>query len=103
MPNIVRGGPRKELDETLWAARCDRAAVSPHRTPGHPLAPGAQLANVAQLAQLPFVHCQLWPLFETTVPWTYEPHADCANTGLQKSDAPGGVVHEFVAQQAAVQ
>jgi hypothetical protein len=48
--------------------------TAPH---GQPLAPGAQLANDAQLMQLPFVHSQLCPPVETTVPRPYEPHAAC--------------------------
>lgn len=70
---------------------------------GQPLAPGAQLENVAQLAQFAFAHCQLCPPFETTVPCTYELHADVAKRELQKRSSGLGSVHEFVAQHAALQ
>jgi hypothetical protein len=53
--------------------------LSVHTTPqGHPLAPGAQLANPAQLAQLPLLHVQLWPFAETWVPCRYERQFDWA-------------------------
>jgi hypothetical protein len=46
--------------------------MSVHTTPhGQPVPPGAQLAKPAQLAQLPFVQCQLRPFADTLTPWKY--------------------------------
>ena len=40
--------------------------------------PGAQLAKLEQLAQLPLEHVQLWPLLETFVPAMYARQLPCA-------------------------
>jgi hypothetical protein len=58
--------------ETAPGARRDhwQGPLSVQTTPqGQPEPPGAQLAKVAQLAQLPFEQVQLWPLLETLIPW----------------------------------
>jgi hypothetical protein len=45
--------------------------LSVQTTPqGQPLPPGEQLSNVAQLAQLPLLQVQLWPLRDTLMPLT---------------------------------
>ena len=56
-----------------------QAPLSVQTTPqGHPVPPGAQLENDAQLAQFPLEHVQLWPPLETRVPCTYDKQFACA-------------------------
>jgi hypothetical protein len=49
-----------------------QAPLSVQTTPhGQPVPPGAHLVSTAQLAQLPLLHVQLCPVFETCVPVRY--------------------------------
>jgi hypothetical protein len=73
-PPLVDEGSALRCRQSHWHAPLS-VQTAPH---GQPVPPGAQLAKLAQLAQLPLEQVQLWPPLETWVPPRYERQLPCA-------------------------